>query len=32
MGLTSASTGNKLLNNDIENLKSNCDYTIAIAR
>lgn len=32
MGLTSASTGSKLLNSDVEILKKNCDYTIAIAR
>ncbi len=32
MGLTSSSTGSKLLNNDIEILKNKCDYTIAIAR
>ena len=32
MGLTSSSTGSKLLNNDIEFLKDKCDYTIAIAR
>ena len=31
MGLTSSSTGSKLLDNDIEILKSKCDYTIAIA-
>lgn len=31
MGLTSSSTGTKLLNDDIENLKNKCDYTIAIA-
>ena len=30
MGLTSSSTGSKLLNNDIEFLKNKCDYTIAI--
>ena len=32
MGLTSTSTGNKVLNEDIEDLKEKCDYTIAIAR
>lgn len=32
MGLTSSSTGIKLLNDNIEVLKNNCDYTIAIAR
>lgn len=32
MGLTSSSTGSKLLNEDIEILKDKCDYTIAIAR
>lgn len=31
MGLTSSSTGTKLLDNDIEVLKSKCDFTIAIA-
>ena len=31
MGLTSSSTGSKLLNDDIEFLKDKCDYTIAIA-
>lgn len=31
MGLTSSSTGTKLLNNDIEVLKSKCDFTVAIA-
>lgn len=31
MGLTSASTGSKLLNDDIEILKEKCDYTVAIA-
>lgn len=31
MGLTSISTGTKLLDNDIEALKSKCDFTIAIA-
>ena len=32
MGLTSSSTGSKLLNDDIQLLKDKCDYTIAIAR
>ena len=32
MGLTSASTGVKILNEDIENMKKKCNYTIAIAR
>ena len=31
MGLTSSSTGSKLLNDDIEVLKNKCNYTIAIA-
>ena len=31
MGLTSSSTGSKLLDNDIEVLKSKCDFTVAIA-
>ncbi len=31
MGLTSSSTGSKLLNDDLEVLKNKCDYTIAIA-
>ena len=31
MGLTSSSTGSKLLNDNIELLKNKCDYTIAIA-
>lgn len=31
MGLTSSSTGSKLLNNNIQTLESKCDYTIAIA-
>lgn len=31
MGLTSSSTGTKLLDNDIEALKTKCDFTIAIA-
>ncbi len=32
MGLTGTSTGNRVLNEDIELLKQNCDYTVAIAR
>lgn len=32
MGLTSTSTGSKVLNEDIEVLKEKCNYTIAIAR
>ncbi len=32
MGLTSSSTGSKLLNDNIEVLKNKCDFTIAIAR
>ncbi len=32
MGLTSTSTGNKLLNGDVEILKKSCNYTVAIAR
>ena len=32
MGLTSSSTGNKLLNNNLEILKNKCNYTVAIAR
>ena len=32
MGLTSSSTGIKLLNDNVEFIKTNCDYTIAIAR
>ena len=31
MGLTSTSTGNKLLDDNIEVIKNKCDYTIAIA-
>jgi len=31
MGLTSSSTGSKLLSDDIQVLKDKCDYTIAIA-
>lgn len=30
MGLTSSSTGTKLLNDDFATLKSKCKYTIAI--
>lgn len=32
MGLTSSSTGNKVLNEDIESMKEKTNYTIAIAR
>lgn len=32
MGLTSSSTGTKVLNEDIEEMKEKCDYVIAIAR
>lgn len=32
MGLTGASTGTKVLDEDIESLKEKCEYTIAIAR
>lgn len=32
MGLTSSSTGTKLLNNDLNVLKNKCKYTIAIGR
>ena len=31
MGLTNSSTGSKLLDDDIENIKKSCNYTIAIA-
>lgn len=31
MGLTGSSVGKKILKNNIENQKKNCDYTIAIA-
>lgn len=31
MGLTASSTGSKLLQNEVEELKQKCDYTIAIA-
>lgn len=32
MGLTSSSTGTNLLNEDVLELQSTCDYTIALAR
>lgn len=32
MGLTSTSTGTKLLDSNVENLSKTCDYTIALAR
>lgn len=32
MGLTKSSTGTKLLNDEIEVLKQNCDFTIALTR
>lgn len=32
MGLTSSSTGTKVLNEDIENMKKEVDYEVAIAR
>lgn len=32
MGLTSSSTGTKLLNDDLNELKNKCKYTIAIGR
>jgi len=32
MGLTSSSTGTKLLNYNVKLMQKNCDYTIAIAR
>lgn len=32
MGLTSNSTGNKVLNEDMQEMKERADYTIAIAR
>ena len=32
MGLTGTSTGNKILNEDIEELKEKCNYVVAIAR
>ena len=31
MGLTSTSTGKSVLNEDIETIKKQCDFTIAIA-
>lgn len=31
MGLTANSTGSKLLQNNIEELKNKCDYVVAIA-
>ena len=31
MGLTSASTGTTLLNNELEKIKENCDFTVAFA-
>lgn len=31
MGLTNVSTGAKVLNNDINILRKNCDYVVAIA-
>lgn len=31
LGLTSSSTGKRILNEDIENMKKSCNYTIAIA-
>ena len=31
LGLTASSTGNKLLQNNIEELKEKCDYVVAIA-
>jgi len=31
LGLTASSTGSKLLENDIEELREKCDCTIAIA-
>lgn len=31
MGLTSSSTGSKLLSNELENIKKNCDFTVAFA-
>ncbi len=32
MGLTSTSTGKKVLSENMELLKQKCDYTIALAR
>ena len=31
MGLTNTSTGKSVLNEDIESMRKECDYTIAIA-
>ncbi len=31
MGLTSSSTGTKLLDDNIEEIKQKCEYTVAIA-
>ncbi len=31
MGLTNSSTGSQLLNENVEEIKKSCDYTIAIA-
>ena len=31
MGLTTSSTGSKLLNNELEELKKECDFTVALA-
>ena len=31
MGLTSSSTGSKLLSNELEEIKKNCDFTVAFA-
>lgn len=31
LGLTGSSTGKKILNEDIEKIKQNCNYTVAIA-
>ena len=31
MGLSSSSTGRKVLNDDFEILKNKCDYTVALA-
>jgi len=32
MGLTSSSTGRKVLNDDFEILKEKCDFTVALSR
>lgn len=32
MGLTNSSTGNKLLNNDLLELKDKCDYVVGLSR